>query len=658
MELAINQYGEAFTPPADAAAWLVRRMNDTKHGGPLPTFGADGRPLTLPVAATMADFQATLRKLGAASGKYRLDPLDRNGQPIKGGCCSYLLYPPGDEARNGNTAGGGLRNAPPPVQGWAPAPTAAPWSSSPAPAMWSTGGAFPLPTPGHLTGAEYLLGESVRAQAAMMQTMAQVQAQSQAQIGALITAAAELVRAADGASLTKRKPGVAMVAPAPQVIVQPVAQPIYEAPPTDDRDDHDDREVAAPAPAPASAMPSWLSGAVDMLAPMIAPIVQAKIGELLGGGFAAVGPELPVMPRNAAPVIDVEPAPEVEQAPEIEPVPAVDIMPAAWSHLGAVARYLGADGKRRLDAELRTLSREEQSGLARDLVAMPLAAAAERVIAWVSVRELRAARARAAAAPASESTTATATAPAAGSVPMPTNGPAVLDSMRASVAAAMAAAGEVPATTDGDASTGEAGAHDSASAPTASDTATTDTTAPGADGATAAPGAAVVELYKTLAAEDTAVGSFLRAHPAGVMLVQAATQFIEPDVLNELDRAISGAEMPAAFASAVGLPFAAPTAPTAPTAAPTTASAPAATPTPTADPVKVPLGVAMARMNEVFPHLSPEERALAQSLALKMPTAQRDSMLATLVAVSVPEAVTLVRGVVAEYVKHGRPFDR
>ena len=644
MELAINQYGEAFTPPADAAAWLVRRMNDTKHGGPLPTFGADGRPLTLPVAATMADFQATLRKLGAAPGKYRLDPLDRNGQPIKGGGCSYLLYPPGDEARNGNTAGGGLRNAPPTVQGWAPAPTAAPWSSSPAPTMWSTGGAFPLPTPGHLTGAEYLLGESVRAQAAMMQTMAQVQAQSQAQIGALITAAAELVRAADGASLTKRKPGVAMVAPAPQVIVQPVAQPIYEAPPTDDRDDLDDREVAAPASAPASAMPSWLSGAVDMLAPMIAPIVQVKIGELLGGGFAAVAPELPVMPRNAAPVIDVEAAPEVEQAPEVEPVPAVDIMPAAWSHLGAVARYLGADGKRRLDAVLRTLSREEQSGLARDLVALPLAAAAERVIAWVSVRELRAARARAAAAPASESITATA--PTAGSVPMPANGPAVLDSMRASVAAAMSAAGEVPAPVDGDASTSEA------SAPTASDTAATDANA---DGSTAAPGAAVVELYKSLAAEDNAVGSFLRAHPAGAMLVQAATQFMEPEVLTELDRAISGAELPAAFASAVGLPFAAPTPPA---AAPTTASAPVEPTAPTATAVKVPLGVAMARMQEVLPHLSPEERALAQSLALKMPTAQRDSMLATLVAVSVPEAVTLVREVVGEYVKHGRPFDR
>ena len=204
-------------------------------------------------------------------------------------------------------------------------------------------------------------------------------------------------------------------------------------------------------------------------------------------------------------------------------------------------------------------------------------------------------------------------------------------------------------------STSEAGAHDSASAPTPSDTATTDAPAPDAAAATTAPGAAVVELYKTLAAEDNAVGSFLRAHPAGVMLVQAATQFIEPDVLNELDRAISGAEMPAAFASAVGLPFAAPTAPA---AAPTTASAPAAPTAPTVDPVKVPLGVAMARMNEVFPHLSPEERALAQSLALKMPTAQRDSMLATLVAVSVPEAVTLVRGVVAEYVKHGRPFDR
>ena len=43
-ELAINQYGEAFAPPTEAAHWLVRRMNDNKHGGPMPTFGKEGKP--------------------------------------------------------------------------------------------------------------------------------------------------------------------------------------------------------------------------------------------------------------------------------------------------------------------------------------------------------------------------------------------------------------------------------------------------------------------------------------------------------------------------------------------------------------------------------------------------------------------------------------
>ncbi|MBP8810153.1 MAG: hypothetical protein KBG48_07660 [Kofleriaceae bacterium] len=75
-ELAINQYGEAFSLPAEAAHWLVRRMHDNKHGGPTPTFGQDGKPITVAVAASMADFQATLSGHNALAGKYRLDLLD------------------------------------------------------------------------------------------------------------------------------------------------------------------------------------------------------------------------------------------------------------------------------------------------------------------------------------------------------------------------------------------------------------------------------------------------------------------------------------------------------------------------------------------------------------------------------------------------------
>jgi hypothetical protein len=63
--------------PASAAGWLVRRHGGGK-GRPGSLYDGDGRPLVVPLQATVDD----LRSLGCGPGGYRLDAVDDSRKPL------------------------------------------------------------------------------------------------------------------------------------------------------------------------------------------------------------------------------------------------------------------------------------------------------------------------------------------------------------------------------------------------------------------------------------------------------------------------------------------------------------------------------------------------------------------------------------------------
>ena len=83
-ELAFNANGEAFDVPANVTAWRVRRMKP--RGAPELVYGPDGRPLTVPIEATIDD----LREAVGTAGKYRLDPVNDDGKCVESVPPAYI----------------------------------------------------------------------------------------------------------------------------------------------------------------------------------------------------------------------------------------------------------------------------------------------------------------------------------------------------------------------------------------------------------------------------------------------------------------------------------------------------------------------------------------------------------------------------------------
>ena len=76
-ELAFNANGESFEIPATVTAWRVRRMKP--RGAPELVYGRDGRPLTIGIEAEIEE----LREAVGTSGKYRLDPINDDGKCVE-----------------------------------------------------------------------------------------------------------------------------------------------------------------------------------------------------------------------------------------------------------------------------------------------------------------------------------------------------------------------------------------------------------------------------------------------------------------------------------------------------------------------------------------------------------------------------------------------
>ncbi len=83
-ELAFNSNGESFELPAAVTGWRVRRMKP--RGAPELVYGKDGRPLTIDIDADIDE----LREAVGVNGKYRLDPINDDGKCVENVPAAYV----------------------------------------------------------------------------------------------------------------------------------------------------------------------------------------------------------------------------------------------------------------------------------------------------------------------------------------------------------------------------------------------------------------------------------------------------------------------------------------------------------------------------------------------------------------------------------------
>jgi hypothetical protein len=152
-ELAYNANGESFEIPANVTAWRVRRMKP--RGAPELVYGRDGRPLMIPIDSDMDD----LREAVSTLGRYRLDPINEDGRTVENVPASYIQV---------NKVAG---------------------SDGPAPVA--------LARDGH----DDAVREAMRLNTELAKSVID-------RFPEMMTAAAELLRAADGAGLPRRAPRI------------------------------------------------------------------------------------------------------------------------------------------------------------------------------------------------------------------------------------------------------------------------------------------------------------------------------------------------------------------------------------------------------------------------------------------------------------------
>jgi hypothetical protein len=83
-ELAFNANGDSFEVPATVTGWRVRRMKP--RGAPELVYGRDGRPLTIGIEADIDE----LRDAVGGVGRYRLDPINDDGRTVDNVPAAYV----------------------------------------------------------------------------------------------------------------------------------------------------------------------------------------------------------------------------------------------------------------------------------------------------------------------------------------------------------------------------------------------------------------------------------------------------------------------------------------------------------------------------------------------------------------------------------------
>ncbi|HVV85647.1 MAG TPA: hypothetical protein VHE35_21450 [Kofleriaceae bacterium] len=400
-QLAYNYKGQRFTPPTEARFWRVRRLREGQRGQLDVVRGVDGRPLIVPIDVDVEGFRIAVND---QAGRYRLDALDEHEMVLASVDAAYVTVPmpaPRTEVEEIDTnEAAAVDSGPGPIvrNGFITTEPARPTTVTAPFGTWPA-----LPMPAAMTGTEYLLAEALRGQVQMFQmvtaALASQGASASAGASQMMNAAAELVRAADGAAMPRRPPPPAPVLPPPTtsgpapglppiVLAAPGALTARNAAPEsdaewdeddDDGDADDDADDAEPA-ADADVFAKMITLA-DKVQGVIAPV--ADVARLVMGGMGGV--------RNAA---SHEDSADEAGGDEAQTSTAIDVAHLRTSHILLIAHELGEDGSlfRRL---LMAMEPEDRQTWTDRLCAMNFEDAVDEVaskLERIKARQARSAR--------------------------------------------------------------------------------------------------------------------------------------------------------------------------------------------------------------------------------------------------------------------------
>ena len=261
-ELAFNANGESFEIPATVTGWRVRRMKP--RGAPELVYGPDGRPLTVGIEVDIDE----LREAVGTAGKYRLDPINDDGKCVEGVPPAYVNVVKPE--RNAESA-------------------------------------IALVAP---SSGDDAIREAMRLNTELAKSVID-------RFPEMMTAAAELLRAADGAGLPSRKPRFVE---------------------TDDDDTDDEDEDDEPTAVP----PGFdLNALVAQLVPVL--VTSLMSGQMKLPGLAAMFDWRKAVPTNEPKSEPVPAAKAPSDKPKAKPAPEAQVPPldpAAMAHVIAIQSAL------------------------------------------------------------------------------------------------------------------------------------------------------------------------------------------------------------------------------------------------------------------------------------------------------------------------------
>ncbi len=353
-ELAFTKMGQRFTPSEAAVWWGVHELLENR--GVKTLYDRSGAPLRIPIAADSNDLRAAVDD---RPGRFRLTQLDADLSPIADAARAYARLPQQRDEEEDDDA---PAPAAPPAIGAPALRNAAAVATQPT-TVTAPFGTWPaLPMPVSMVGTEYLVGEALRGQmhmqmvqierltelvAATVTAHASVVNANSAGAAHMMNAAAELLRAADGAAMPRRDPPPAPppppAAPPPPFVGPMPRNSVFaddgydDGEDDDDEDDEDDDDDIDAPSAPTeedffSKVSTLVTKVGEALAP-VASVAQMVMGAGIGGMFSGGGGDAP---RNAA-----------DSAPSIAPPELTteenDGGHLRVSHVIAVSHELGAE---------------------------------------------------------------------------------------------------------------------------------------------------------------------------------------------------------------------------------------------------------------------------------------------------------------------------
>ena len=285
-ELAFDMNGDPIVLPAIAQFWRVRRFRSPgSRGAPEVVEGKDGGPLILPIDIGFLEFRDMVDNV---PGRYRLDPIDERRKIINNAPAAYLTI--AESPRNGGST-----------------------------------------LPSISDGPDSVLRDLARANVEMARVNADVSRNIADRFAGIMQAAAEVIRAADGAGIVARQP----------------LDPGLEIEQPDDDQEGEDGEPT-------------FAGLAAQILPMIQMWLQVK--QAKASATAPAGAEMPSpapAPRNAMPT----PA-QMAHLMEVQK----QLTPQEAAVARATAAKLSPQDQAELLAELETMTVEQAAAFVRSML--------------------------------------------------------------------------------------------------------------------------------------------------------------------------------------------------------------------------------------------------------------------------------------------------